>query len=366
MPAAASTRPWWVATIVVGPRRATTRTVSAAIAVSRSPGAHPALGLADHLAGHGDDVAVARGRSAAATSAARSSPVVTSPTPSGARTSRRHRGPVIGRGRARLRPSRRSRRGRSSSGVRRGTRCRAPRPRATWRASIVVDQPAVEDAAGAAGAVVLGHPGGADLDTDRRSSSCSAMPRTWLPPTIGERPTTGALVARSASRSPGTPRIVPTETTGFDGGSSTTSASAIASRTPGPGCGLVEPDERPASRRAPGRAAGPSTPGSARPAPRRRLRVVDHDVGLDPVVGHRQQPHAVAPERVEPAPAERLGHRAQRVAGLEHLGAHQVGRDVAVAEPEPGRLHAVRRQLLLGVPGLVAAPPAALGVDAVA
>jgi hypothetical protein len=43
-----------------------------------------------------------------------------------------------------------------------------------------------------------------------------------------------------------------------------------------------------------------------------------------------------------------------------------VGRDVPVAQAEPGRLHAVRRQLLLGVPGLLAPTPAALGVDAVA
>ena len=58
---------------------------------------------------------------------------------------------------------------------------------------------------------------------------------------IPETPTTGAAVARSASRTPGTPRIVPTETTGFDGGTSTTSASAIASSTPGPGVASAIP-----------------------------------------------------------------------------------------------------------------------------
>jgi hypothetical protein len=52
-----------------------------------------------------------------------------------------------------------------------------------------------------------------------------------------------------------------------------------------------------------------------------------------------------------------------RVAGLQHLGAHDVGGQVAVAEPEPGRLDAVRRQLLLGVPGLVEPSPAAFVVD---
>ena len=43
------------------------------------------------------------------------------------------------------------------------------------------------------------------------------MPRTGAPPTIGDTPTTGAGVVRSASRIPGTERIVPIDTTGFDG-----------------------------------------------------------------------------------------------------------------------------------------------------
>ena len=62
-----------------------------------------------------------------------------------------------------------------------------------------------------------------------------AMPRTWVPPMIGERPTTGARVLRNASRTRGTLRIVPTDTTGLDGGNSTRSASVIASMTPGAG-----------------------------------------------------------------------------------------------------------------------------------
>ena len=52
--------------------------------------------------------------------------------------------------------------------------------------------------------------------------------------------------------------------------------------------------------------------------------------------------------------------------GVQHLGAHQVGGDVAIAEAEPGGLDAVRRQLLLDAPRLVAPTPAAAGVDAVA
>jgi hypothetical protein len=51
---------------------------------------------------------------------------------------------------------------------------------------------------------------------------------------------------------------------------------------------------------------------------------------------------------------------------MEHLGAHQVGREVPVAQSEPGRLDAVRRELLLDLPGLVLATPPALGVDAAA
>ena len=61
------------------------------------------------------------------------------------------------------------------------------------------------------------------------------MPRTTLPPMIGETPTTGACVWRIASRMPGTDTIVPIETTGFDGATSTRSAPTMASTTQGAG-----------------------------------------------------------------------------------------------------------------------------------
>ena len=64
--------------------------------------------------------------------------------------------------------------------------------------------------------------------------------------------------------------------------------------------------------------------------------------------------------------AQRLGHLRQRVAGPQHLAADQMGGQVAVAEPEPIRLHAVGGEFLLGVPGFVAVAPAAFGVDAAA
>ena len=125
MPAAAMVRPWRVRTIVVGPRRATTRTVSPGSASSRVPGPDPALGLADHLAGHHHDVAVGevdqrqqqrRQVVAGAGPRARRRGRATLEPCSSASTSS-HGAP---------RPSRRWRRGRSSSAGRRGRRCRPP------------------------------------------------------------------------------------------------------------------------------------------------------------------------------------------------------------------------------------------------
>ena len=52
---------------------------------------------------------------------------------------------------------------------------------------------------------------------------------------------TGALVERSWSLMPGTPRIGPIDTTGLLGAISTTSASAIASPTPGAGLASSTP-----------------------------------------------------------------------------------------------------------------------------
>src|SRR5438046_7497106 len=65
--------------------------------------------------------------------------------------------------------------------------------------------------------------------------SAPAGPLTGAPPTIGLTPTTRALVPASASATPGTARIGPTDVTGFDGQIITTSASRIASSTPGAG-----------------------------------------------------------------------------------------------------------------------------------
>ena len=48
---------------------------------------------------------------------------------------------------------------------------------------------------------------------------------------IPEMPATGAFVARSASRMPGTAKMAPTDTTGLEGGSKIKSASEMASST---------------------------------------------------------------------------------------------------------------------------------------
>ena len=87
----------------------------------------------------------------------------------------------------------------------------------------------------------------------------------------------------------------------------------------------------------------------------------DDDVGFAAVVAGRQQSGAGLPPV-----AQRLGHLRQRIAGAQHLAAHQVGGEITVAEAEPVRLHAVGGEFLLGVPGFVAMTPAAFGVDAAA
>ena len=182
---------------------------------------------------------------------------------------------------------------------------------------------------------------------------------------MGDRPTTGAAVSRSAARMPGTPRMVPTETTGLDGGRITRSAPVIASRTPGAGVDW----SRPTNDQLLGRDLGVQ----AHPV---LLEV--HDAlaaGLggsaiatwvstrSSVIGSRRSRPRTG---CAPPSAQRLRDLGEGVAGLQHLAADQVGRDVAVAQPEPRRLDAVRLQVLLGVEGLVAATPPALEVDALA
>ena len=217
-----------------GPRRATTRTVSSRIAVVALTRADPALGLADHLAGDQHDVAVAQVQARDQRRRGRC-PRSTSPMPSTGQASRRRH-----RSRHRTRSS------------------------AAATMSAVASWSVIQQRYGAAADA-----GGLIRSTERLVGACPPAsrrgrrpcrgrrsarpprpprPRRRSPraavgpcrgrgpaPMIPETPTTGAAVATSASRMPGTPRIVPTETTGLDGGTSTTSASVIASSTPGPG-----------------------------------------------------------------------------------------------------------------------------------
>ena len=116
------------------------------------------------------------------------------------------------------------------------------------------------------------------------------MPRTAAPAMIGETPTMGARPAgddepalSTASCMPGMLRIVPIDTTGFDGATSTTSAAANAASAPGEG--------RAAARFCcSNRAAGQGS-AMARP-PLLKVHAVAgrrHDVRVDLVVGRRVQ-----------------------------------------------------------------------------
>ena len=139
-------------------------------------------------------------------------------------------------------------------------------------------------------------------------SSCSAMPRTWRAADDGgeadDRRRRGARAPRGRR---GTPRMVPTETTGLDGGSS--DQVGVGDRVdarPGPGVDVLEPDDDHGLGRAPRRAAAPSTPGSARPGARSGRRGRRSRRGSRP--GRRSSAAGVRVADVGlPAPAQRLG-----------------------------------------------------------
>ena len=63
----------------------------------------------------------------------------------------------------------------------------------------------------------------------------AAGPSTGAPPMIGVTATQSARRAATAARTPGTPRMVPIETTGLEGQITIASASAIACSRPGAG-----------------------------------------------------------------------------------------------------------------------------------
>ena len=339
-PAAAMTSPCRVSTMRVAPRRATTRTVSAVdgvLAVARRPRA--ALGLADHLAGHDHDVAVAEpapsGQARSASAAATQGGEVVA-------------GAHLGQPRQDVRRARE--RGcvglvtdsvgseGEGGGGHRGGRGRVghqqrhgaggdPGARELVDAAGVAGghrsshQPAVEHPAARCGRRSAGRPPpAADLDADR-GQQASAMPRTGRRRRWARRRRPAPRACRTASRTPGTPRIVPTDTTGLRRRQD--HHVGVGDRVDHAGPGRRRRRRRRA-RSSRGRDRGaqcvPTTPGSGSRAGVPGASPSTTHVGLDPVVGHRQQPDARLPAR-----AQRLGHRRQRVAGVEHLGAHQVG-----------------------------------------
>ena len=121
-------------------------------------------------------------------------------------------------------------------------------------------------------------------------------------------PDDGRAVPRRASRTPGTPRMIPIETTGLLGGSSTTSASRIASSTPGAARRAVHADRDEPLRRHGG--PHPHPPLLEVDRALAAVAVVDHHVGLDRGVAHRQQRDAAVGQ--PPARGQARGHLRQR------------------------------------------------------
>src|SRR3954447_15964871 len=165
-PAAAITTPLRVSTMLVCPRRATTRTVSSSMARSLSLLTTPPSDLLTTLL---VTTRTSPSPTNAATRSARPVPATTSPMPSGEKTSRRiplltgsapsevegghdhlRSGVVVGH-------HQRHRATADPGGLDPGDQCRVDR----------VDQPAVDHSAGRPRAVVFGHTRGRDLDADR-------------------------------------------------------------------------------------------------------------------------------------------------------------------------------------------------------
>ena len=167
---------------------------------------------------------------------------------------------------------------------------------------------------------------------------------------------------RNASRTPGTPRMMPIDTTGLLGGRSTTSARRIASSTPGAAVARSSPATTKRLRRDGRLVADPPLLEVDRALA--ALLVVDDDVGLDRHVGHRQQLDALLGQA--PAGRQPRGDLAERGTLPEPLRAHDVGADVEVAEREPLRDRTVGGELALHAVALVGAAPALALVDAAA
>ena len=91
----------------------------------------------------------------------------------------------------------------------------------------------------------------------------------------------------------------------------------------------------------------------------RPIRIIDDHMGLCPVVRHGQE----ADSRL-PSGAEGLGDGRERVATVEHLGAHEMGRNISIPQTKPGGLKVVASELVFDGEGLILSTPAAGLTDA--
>ena len=376
MPAAACTIPSGFATILVRPlvasRRTVSRSTSARRAVSRSSGsagtAHEAaLDLREHLRRHDHHVAVGQGAGEGV--GQRRGEVVAGPElrqagdapegqpVGGVISCHRRSGSAPLRGRRRDRrpraPSPPSRPGRSSSAAPRGPRRPAPRPPSPGATSQPSSRPPVVRAP-----YQRPTPSALTGTSDRRQARLG-HPAHGVPADDRRDPDDPA--GRGGERgaaSPGTSTIVWMLTTGFDGATSTTSASAIAASAAGHAVACSRPTE---AKECAGRAARWRTHHSWKWMARRWPSAGSSTTTW---VSIRSSLAGISSTPGGPAVAERGGDLRERVARAQHPGAHEVGGDVAVAEPEPRRVGAVGLELLADRPGLLRAAPAALGVDA--
>src|SRR5271156_5314835 len=150
--------------------------------------------------------------------------------------------------------------------------------------------------------------------------SRSAGPLSAAPAPMGDTPTTRSRRATRASRTPGTARTGPIETTGFEGHTTMVSASPSASMTPGAGRAVL-------------------------------ARLSQRDPGAQWVVGHGYQPHRDA------APPRQFGrYRAERLTGPQQARAEQMRGQVAIAQAEPV-FAAQPRQLVHDGPALAGHAP---------
>ena len=224
--------------------------------------------------------------------------------------------------------------------IRSVTTARSPAARDPLRRAGVggVHRPDVEHPAGRRGAVVQADRRGVHRDPDRRQQPVShARAPARRRGSRRSRPPAPRACAAPA-RMPGTARIGPIETTGLLGATRIRSAVADASVTPGAGRAASMPTRTTASASGRGVQPHPVLLEVDGPPAAGGRSVGDGDVGLDPVVGHRQQPQRGSPASQR---GQRRGHLRQRIAGVRAAGC---GRDGCRGPGRRGRTRSARRR----------------------